>query len=78
MMGKMGEACSTYGGERRQGLVGKHERDHLENLGLDGRVILKCLIKKLDGRTRTGLIWLGMRAAGGWVHVNAVMNFRVP
>jgi len=25
------------------------ERYHLECLGLDGRIILKCIIKKLDG-----------------------------
>jgi hypothetical protein len=42
MMDKMGEACSTYGGERVQGLMG----EVLEDLGLDGKIILKCLIKK--------------------------------
>jgi len=46
MMDKMGEACSTYGKKRVQGLMGKHERDHFEDLGLDRRAILKCLIKK--------------------------------
>jgi hypothetical protein len=78
-MDKMGDACSTYGEEKRvQGLMGETRKRHLEDLGLDGRVILKCLIKKYDGRGRTGLIWLGIRTCGGWVHVNAVMNFRVP
>jgi hypothetical protein len=40
------------------------ERDHMEDLGVDGRIILKR-IKKWDGKTRTGLVWLRIRTGGG-------------
>ena len=34
------------------------ERDHLEDLGVDGKIILKWSFKRRDGEAWTGLIWL--------------------
>jgi hypothetical protein len=38
--------------------VDLRERDHLKDRGIDGRIILKWIIKKWDGEALTGLIWL--------------------
>jgi hypothetical protein len=37
----------------------------LEHLGADGRIILKCILKKPVGRAWTGLIWLRIGTGGG-------------
>jgi len=61
-------ARSTYG-ERRgvyRVLVGKLEGgDHLEDPGVDGRIILRLIFKKLDVSSWTGLICLRIGTGGG-------------
>ena len=41
------------------------ERDNLEELSVDGKVIFKLIFKKWDGRAWTGLISLRMGTGGG-------------
>jgi len=53
-------------GERRDAysvLVGG--KMHFEDLGVDGRIILKWFLKKWFGRVWTGLIWFWVATSGG-------------
>jgi hypothetical protein len=40
-------------------------RDHLEDLGVDGRIILEWIIGKFGGSVWIGFIWLGTGISGG-------------
>jgi hypothetical protein len=52
------------------------ERDHLEDLGIDGKIISKWFFKQWNG----GMDWsyLGQHKYRWRIPVNAVMNFLVP
>ena len=52
------------------------ERDNFEDLGVDGRIILKYILKKWDG----GMDWIGVaQDRNRWrAVVNAVMKIGVP
>ena len=49
---EMGGACGTRGGVVQKGFGGEiqRERDHLKDLGLDGKIILDWVLKKSVGR----------------------------
>lgn len=41
------------------------ESDHLEDLDVDGNILLEWIFKKWDGDTETGLFWLAKGTGGG-------------
>jgi hypothetical protein len=38
--------------------------DHLEDVTVDGRIILKKILKRYDGRVWTGFVWLRTGTSG--------------
>jgi len=41
------------------------ERDHLEDPGVDGRIIVRWICREWDVEVWTGLIWLRIGTGGG-------------
>jgi len=75
---------ARMGGEERRGEVhtgfwwgNLRERDHLEDPGLDGRIILRWIFRKWDVG---GMDWIELvQDRDRWrAFVNAVMKYRVP
>ena len=66
---EMGGICGIYGGtgEVDTGFWWGHlrEGDSLENLGVDGRIILEFMCKVWDRETSSGLLWLKIGRGGG-------------
>jgi hypothetical protein len=67
MKNKMDSECGTHGERSLYRVPVRHlrERDHLEELGVDGSIILEWILKKLVVRKCTGLIWLRVGKSGG-------------
>jgi hypothetical protein len=71
----MGGTCSTYG-ERRGMYRVLGERDHVEDLGVDWRILKRRIFRKWGG----GMDWIDLaQERDRWrALANAVMNLRVP
>jgi hypothetical protein len=61
----MGEACSELGDDEKWVQnVGWKGRDHSKDLGVDGRMILKCVLEKSTWRVWICFTWLRIVTVG--------------
>jgi len=49
-------------------------RDHLEDQGVDGRIILEWILGGQCGKVRNGFICVRTGTMGGWGLLNTAMN----
>jgi hypothetical protein len=63
----MGRACHKKISARKA-----NGRDHFEDLGREGKVILEWILRKLGGKVWTGCIWL--RIGSGSALVNTILQ----
>jgi len=47
------------------GLGNLRKKHHLEDPGIEGKIISRSIFRKWDGKAWTGLIWLRIRTGGG-------------
>jgi hypothetical protein len=60
----MGGTCATYADSILMGKLS--DRDHLEDLGIDGKILFKMYVKEVErSGAWTGLWWLWIRTGGG-------------
>jgi len=62
---EMGGTCGTYGvkwGDLK-------DRDHLEDQGADGKIILKWMLRNWCRDTWNGLLWVRIGIGGGYLRM---------
>ena len=62
-----GHVACMGGGAHRVLVVKPEGKNHLEDPGLDGRIILRWIFRKWDVGAWIGLVWLRMGTGGGYL-----------
>jgi hypothetical protein len=76
-VGRMGEACGSSTIYTGFWLENLKERDFLDDLGIEGRILLKW-VSMQDGNVYTGLMWLRTEATGTQKQGNALIRELCP